>query len=165
MEVELAIAMAGIAAEELMFGESSTTSEDDIEKASTLAREMAGRYGMSQELGRIQLLAAGGGYLGAETSVVDSVFGHTMQEMDAEVKRLISGAEAAAADILTRHRQHLETIADMLEAQETLEGATLERLLSPVRPEVFHLFGEGETAATGPQTRGPRRPKNPTPRP
>lgn len=143
MEAELAIAMAGIAAEELMFGESSTTSEDDIEKASTLAREMAGRYGMSPELGRIQLLVAGGGYLGVETSVVDSVSGHTMQEMDAEIKRLVSTAEAAATDILSRHRQHLEKLAERLVAQETLEGPVLENMLQPVRPDAYPFSGAG----------------------
>lgn len=159
METELAIAMAGIAAEEMMFSESSTTSEDDIEKASALAREMVGRYGMSVEVGRVQLLAASNGYLGGESTVVDSVSGHTMQQFDAEVKSLLAAAEHRAGTVLTSHREHLEKLADSLETQETLEGATLERLLSGVRPEVFGLLPDagGRTPARGPG-RKPRQP-------
>lgn len=50
MEGELAIAMGGIAAEQMLFGKTSTTSEDNIEKATCLAREMVGIYGMSKHM-------------------------------------------------------------------------------------------------------------------
>jgi len=157
METELAIALSGIAAEELMFHESSTTAEDDIEKASGLAREMAGRYGMSEQIGRMQLLSAGNGYLGGDASVVDSVSGHTMQELDSEVKAMLIAAEQKATELLTLHQEHLERIADALEEEETLEAANLARLLNPVRPEVYQMFA-GETNGKTKTTRRPRTP-------
>ena len=136
MASELAIALAGIAAEELVFGESSTTAEDDIDRATQTAREMVGRYGMSAEIGRVRLLNKDSGYLGSD-SVLDAVSGHTMQELDEEVKRMVGAAEQQAAEILARHRQTLDRLADALEEQETLEGRSLSTLLSGVQPEVF----------------------------
>src|SRR5258708_12660227 len=56
MEDQLTVALAGTAAEEIRFGEPSTSAEDDIEKVSDVARQMVGRYGMSPNLGNIRFI-------------------------------------------------------------------------------------------------------------
>ncbi len=63
LEARVRIAMGGIAAEVMELGESSTTAADDLEKATSIAREMVGTYGMSKALGRLKLLHHSGGYL------------------------------------------------------------------------------------------------------
>jgi len=135
LRARLTVAMAGLTAEELQFGESSTTADDDIEQATQMARQMVGRHGMSANLGRMRMMTAGGGYLGGDTAM-DVVSGQTMHEFDLEVRALLEKAEQTAADLLTRHRSALEHMAARLEEQETLEASELQSLLAPVRPEM-----------------------------
>ena len=140
IEGRLAMAMAGIAAEVLLFGESSTTAEDDVAKVTELAREMVGRYGMSAAVGRLRLLAPSSDtYLGGDGAVPESISGDTLREFDLEVKRLVLGAEQRATDVLVRNRAVLERMATDLQRDETLEGSVLEELLASVPVEVTPL--------------------------
>jgi len=132
MNMELTVAMSGVAAEVLALGESSTTVEDDIKRATALAREMVGRYGMSSQLGRVHLLTTTDDYLGADV-VFDQVSGNTMALFDAEVTRLITAAERYAGSLLVHYRQQLDIMVDALEQQETLEGRELSQYLDPIR--------------------------------
>jgi cell division protease FtsH len=140
MQSRLAIHMAGVAAEDVVFGESSTGAELDIASATLLARDMVGRYGMSDKIGRVRLL-------GAETDeflegevVLNAVAGATHQDFDSEVRRLIGEATREAVRVLSAHRATLDRLAHRLEVEETLEGADLEDLLVEVQPEM-DLFG------------------------
>lgn len=164
MAAQLSVAMGGIAAETISFGDSSTAAEHDVDRASEVAREMVGRYGMSTQVGRIRVLSKTGGYLGGDTVRVDSVSAQTMQEFDQEVKRLITAAENHATELLVAHRSHLEAMVEKLEAEETLEGAALEAMLSPVRPEMNLFSGMGEDSnGDAAETRPPRRSPSRTP--
>jgi cell division protease FtsH len=140
MQSRLAIHLAGYAAEELVFGEPSSGSEQDIVEATILARDMAGRYGMSEKLGKVRLLALDvDEFLDADVPVA-SVSGVTHQDLDAEVKRAIDDAQREATRILATHRTTLDALARRLEVEETLEGPELEDLLIEVQPEM-DLFG------------------------
>lgn len=144
LEAQLCIAMAGTAAEELLFGTASTAGEHDCERATTLAREMAGRYGLSSRLGRVQVLH-GAGENGSGPYVVSA---QALADLDQEVRRLVERAEQAAADILVRCRPVIDQLIERLMQEETLEGPQLAELLAAVRPEstVF-------AAAAGPAPR------------
>jgi cell division protease FtsH len=142
------MAMGGIAAEELIYGGSSTTAEDDIERATELAKEMVGIYGMSPELGRIRLLSKFDGYLGAEAALMDSLSPETMYLFDTEVRRLVDIAEARAKEVLARQGPELKAMVARLQEDETLEGAVLEGLLADVRPRL-DLLGPGAALPTG----------------
>ncbi len=134
LEAQLATAMSGVAAEQLLLGERSTTAEDDLRQASSLAREMVGLYGMSSEVGGLSILARRDEHLGSELGVIDTVSGQTMAEFDQAVKRLVAAGQSVATDLLTIHRVHLEAMVDRLQEDETMEGAVLEQFLSAVRP-------------------------------
>src|SRR5258708_36690355 len=137
MEDQLTVARAGPAAEELRFGEPSTSAEDDIEKVSDVARQMVGRYGMSTNLGNIRFIGRDSDvFLGGEGATMAPISAETMQSFDAEVKRLVDAAKQRAVDVLVYHQEHLEKIAERLEELETLEGTELEIMLAPVRPEM-----------------------------
>jgi cell division protease FtsH len=140
MESRLAIHMAGVAAEELVFGEMSSGAESDIVAATALARDMVGRYGMSDKLGKVRLLALDvDEFLDAEVPL-GSVSGQTHQDVDSEIRRAIDDAQREASRILVTHRSTLDALAQRLESAETLEGAELEDLLIAVQPEM-DLFG------------------------
>ena len=131
IEAQLAVAMGGIAAEQLEFGRTSTTAEDDIDRATGLAREMVGLYGMSAEIGRVRVMSRHAGYLGSDVNM-DSVSEATLQTFDDEVRRLIATAEARATTVLELYRPHLERMAQRLMEDETLEDSAVQELLAPV---------------------------------
>lgn len=151
LQARLAVHLAGLAAEELVFGEPSTGAEHDLEQATDLARDLVARYGMSERLGRARLLAKDvDAFLEADVAL-GAVSGQTHQDVDTEIRRLLEEAEREASGLLVIHRESLDTLAARLEVEETLEGAELESLIAMVRPEV-ELFGtvisvNGQSAA------------------
>jgi cell division protease FtsH len=150
IKAQLTVAMGGMAAEKLVFGDTSTMPEDDISQATGLARQMVGIYGMSDTIGRVQLLNRFGGYLGGEgTSVDSSVSEQVLDTFATEVKALIDRAEATAAAVLSHTRTHLDAMARRLQDDETLEGATLEEYLAPVADiAVAGRFATGNGGST-----------------
>lgn len=129
LQAQLASAMSGRAAEELVFGAPSTGSEADLEHATNLARDIVARYGMSQRLGRMRLLDHDAdAYLGSAPGL-QRLSGPFHEQVDTEVRRLLEEAFHQATAILETHRALLdEIVAELLEA-ETLEGPSLEMLL------------------------------------
>jgi cell division protease FtsH len=132
LEGQIAAAMAGLAAEELMLGSASTGAEQDLEQATDLAREIAGRYGLSERLGRARLLARDAdAYLGGTTTLAPMA-ARTHEAFDAEVANLLDAGERSARALLDVHRDVLERLTQRLLDDETLEGAALAELLAPV---------------------------------
>jgi cell division protease FtsH len=145
--------MGGIAAEVLELGESSTAAGDDLERATTTAREMVGTYGMSASLGRLRLLHHGGGYLGGESAQVDVVSDATLAGFDDEVRRLLAQAETQATQALRTNRDLFHALAARLEEAETLEGDELDGYLNQAHP--------APTTANGAPTGSPWPPPTP----
>jgi len=139
MRSQLATATAGRVAEELVFGEASTTAQDDIEVATGLSREMVGIYGMFPEIGGQRLIAKDEEFLGVEGLILEAMSGNTMQAFDRGVKGFLDEAEQTAMQVLINHRSVLEELAAALEHSETLEGPPLDRLISRVRPQIGSL--------------------------
>jgi cell division protease FtsH len=150
IEAQLAIAMGGIAAEQLAYGRTSTTAEDDIEKATGLAREMVGLYGMSATIGRVRVMSKYSGYLSSEVNM-DSVSEATMVAFDDEVRRLIATAEVRATTVLDEYRPVLERMAHRLQEDETLEDEVLHSLLAAVhsRADLLRANGNGNASSSG----------------
>jgi cell division protease FtsH len=115
-EAMLAAAMGGHAAEQVVFGEISTSAENDIQKATGIARMMVKTYGMSERLGSV-----------AVGDQPNSYSDKTAEAIDAEIRRLIDEAYALAIGIITDHRAVLDSLARALLHHEVLEGAALER--------------------------------------
>ena len=133
MEAQVAIAMAGVAAEELLFGEPSTGSESDLARATNTARDMAGRFGMSPRLGRVRVLHDQREvFLGRDYLITRDVSQPTLEHLDAEVRRILDEEEAKATSILVAQRAVLDRLVDALVSQETLQGTDLSDLLSAV---------------------------------
>jgi cell division protease FtsH len=127
--------LGGRAAEEIVFTEVSTGAENDLEKATTLARQMVCIYGMSDVVGlqhciqpRNSMLARGDGVLERDCSE------HTAEEIDSEVKRILDSAYNGAKKILDEHRDQLELVTAELLRRETLDSATFHQLLGDRSP-------------------------------
>jgi cell division protease FtsH len=137
MEVQIAIAMGGVAAEELALGQPSTGAEADLERATNTARDMAGRYGMSHRMGRVRLLREHREvFLGRDYLLTRDVAQPTLEHLDAEVRRILDQQESVARQILESERRVLDVLASGLVTYETVHGSALAKVLTSVRPRL-----------------------------
>lgn len=130
---QLAYALGGLAAEQLIFHDPTTGSSNDIEKATKVARAMVTAYGMSERLGAVKL--------GEENSepFLGRDFGHTRNYseeiaaiIDEEVNTLLTNAHQEAFDILVDNRQVLDNLVTELLEHETIDRKGLAEIFSDV---------------------------------
>ena len=138
LEEHIAVCLGGRVAEQLVLGDISTGASNDIQKASSIARAMVTKYGMSEKLGTI-----------AYTSESNEVFiGRTMAQsrsyseevaglIDEEVKSIVDTAYRRCEDILSQHRSQLELTAQYLLAHEVMSGETFQKVFTDPNDEVF----------------------------
>jgi cell division protease FtsH len=128
---QLAVLLGGRTAEEIALGEISTGAQNDLQRATDIARAMVMEWGMSDVLGAIN-------YDGNKRSkFLDIPIGpergayaeDTAKLIDSEVKRIMTGAHGEARRILTAHREQLEIVTRRLLEQEVMEGEQLRQLL------------------------------------
>jgi len=136
-EDEIAGMLAGNASERLVFGDTTTGSSNDIEKATDRARRMVTEYGMSDRLGPLSFgkrdeLVFLGREIGEQRNYSDDV----AKTIDEEVRAIIDRAYERAMDVLTTHRSRLDALAEKLVAEETVDGPDFEALFSDLPPKV-----------------------------
>jgi cell division protease FtsH len=122
----LAYAMGGRVAEELVYGEISTGAQNDLEKATQIARAMVAQYGMSDKVGPLSL----GQDDPNAIFTGPKISGGTAEKIDDEVSRLLSEAHDQAHRLLTDHRDMLDRLSALLLVTETIDGGDLEAYTS-----------------------------------
>jgi cell division protease FtsH len=138
-EDDLAFALGGRAAEELVFGDVTTGAANDLERVTDTARSMVTRYGMSDSLGPMTFgqkeeLVFLGKEIGEQRDYSEAV----AQEIDQEVRGIVHGAYERAKDALIRYRDRVDRIAERLIEVETLghdEFVALFEGVSDTEPE------------------------------
>jgi cell division protease FtsH len=131
----LAVMLAGRAAEKAFLGSISSGADDDIRTATQLARAMVARWGMSKEVGPVDVRESDEHpFLGREMAQPRKVSEATAQAVDAAVRRLLTEAEQRAETVLTSHRAALECLVASLEHDETLDRAAIDRCLASMNP-------------------------------
>ncbi|HEV2766271.1 MAG TPA: ATP-dependent zinc metalloprotease FtsH [Acidimicrobiales bacterium] len=129
---ELAMILGGRTAEELVFGDPTTGAQNDIERATKIARAMVTEFGMTDALGPQQLGQKDGEpFLGRDSGHHRDYSDEVAAHIDAEVRGLIERAHAEAAKILSHHRQTLDRLAAALIDRETVDT-----------PELIEIFGD-----------------------
>jgi cell division protease FtsH len=129
----MAMCLGGRTAEELIFEEPTTGAENDIEKATTIARAMVTEYGMSDLLGPQKLGQKNGEvFLGRDFGHEANYSEQVAASIDAEVRRMIDDAHERARGILTLHRETLDALAAALVEKETLDGDELNAIIGPL---------------------------------
>ncbi len=155
--------LGGRAAEELVFGEVSTGAQNDLERATALARQMVAVYGMSDRIGLAHCIQRPGVFLpAADGGWQRDCSEQTAREIDEEVKSLLDLAYVKAREILTEHRGKLEQVTAELLARETLEGAEFYRMVGrpmpvakepvPQLPAGAPVMAAGSSATLPPRT-------------
>jgi cell division protease FtsH len=124
----LAIRVAGRAAELLVFGEASTGAADDLAGATELAVRMVREYGFSTELGPVAYPVPAAVHLDA-TAIGRPYAEATQRLVDDEVSRLLRDAEVRAGELLTSHRDALDSLTRRLLEEETVDGSVVYDLL------------------------------------
>ncbi|MBR2481697.1 MAG: ATP-dependent zinc metalloprotease FtsH, partial [Oscillospiraceae bacterium] len=127
---EIAVCLGGRAAEELVLGDISTGAGSDLRRASSLARSMVMRYGMSEKLGNVVYDSGGSEvFIGRSMAQTKSYSETVATEIDTEVKALVDAAYAKAEQILREKREKLEAVAQYLLEHETMEAEDFLRVM------------------------------------
>jgi cell division protease FtsH len=130
---KLAYLMGGRAAEELVFHDPTTGAANDIEKATSLARAMVTKYGMTERLGAIKFGEDNGEpFLGRDIGHTRNYSEEIAAAVDEEVAVLISAAHQEAFDILVENRHVLDHLVLELLEKETLDKAQIAQVFAPM---------------------------------
>jgi cell division protease FtsH len=116
---KIKVALGGRVAEEIVFGTITTGAESDIEQVTAIARQMLGRWGMSETIGFVRVLAAEG--RGPFITGAGETSEATQRVLDEEVRELVETAHRDVTAELSVHRDRLETLARALLKNETLD--------------------------------------------
>ncbi len=122
--------LGGRAAEETVFGEITTGAENDLERATALARQMVCVYGMSQALGLAHTASRQGPvFLGGDGNFQRDCSEDTARQIDQEVKKILDQCYEEAKEILTSHRDQLDLVGKELLQKETIDAQTFRNLV------------------------------------
>ena len=129
-ESVLLYAMGGRAAEELMFNMRTSGAGDDIQKATDIARKMVCQWGMSDKIGPRSIGKRGEEvFMGRGAGSGDFYSENVAQEIDEEIKRLVSDAYDRALKILKDNKEKLVALAEALLIKETLDASEMRRIM------------------------------------
>jgi len=130
-EAELVTMLGGRAAEEVVFERITTGASNDLERATELVRKMIMEYGMSDDLGpmtygeREEMI-----FLGRSIAEHRNYSEAVARKIDAEVRQIINMAHSRALEVMTRHRDLLDSLAQQLIQRETLGEAEVDALMA-----------------------------------
>jgi cell division protease FtsH len=121
LHAKIKVALGGRSAEEVVFGDLTTGAESDIQQLTQIARQMVGRWGMSDTIGLVSVLPTDG--QGPLLPGVAEVSPETQELVDVEVRRIVAAAHDEVVALLRDHRAQLDTLAEALLEHETLDQA------------------------------------------
>jgi len=128
----LIVMLGGRAAEKLIFQETTAGAENDLERATSVARRMVTHWGMSERLGPVSYkISDDDPFLGREIHRQRMFSEHTMELIDEEVARILHGAARDAEQLLVNHREQLEKLTQALLSSEELTEQEIRELIGP----------------------------------
>jgi cell division protease FtsH len=129
---QLVVLMGGRCAEQMVFSETTAGAENDLERATNIARRMVTHWGMSERLGPVSYKTTEEDpFLGREIQRQRMFSEHTMELIDEEVARILHEASQTADKILTDHRDDLEKLTQKLRETEELSEREIRELVGP----------------------------------
>ncbi len=141
-------ALGGRVAEQLMLDDISTGASGDIQQASSIARAMVTKYGMSERLGPISFDSSDHSiFIGRDFGQTKAYSEKIAAEIDDEVKRIFDEASARCEEILTQHKDLLITTAEYLLEHETMEGEVFNHLCETgeiIEPSKKHISSDNQ---------------------
>lgn len=132
LEHQLVVLLGGRAAEKLIYDETTAGAENDLERATSIARHMVTSWGMSPKLGPVSYkMSDDDPFLGREIHQSRQFSEHTQELIDEEVHRILTEADEVSEKMLTERRDELEKIARELLSREELSENELTELIGP----------------------------------
>lgn len=127
----LTVRLGGRAAELVVYGQGSTGAANDLAAATQIATRMVREFGLSPALGPVSFSTGGMHQIGepAEDRLVRPYSEATQRVVDQEVARLLREAEHRAVDLLSKHRDALDRLSELLQERETLNGSAVLKVL------------------------------------
>ncbi|MDD4270611.1 MAG: ATP-dependent zinc metalloprotease FtsH [Pirellulaceae bacterium] len=148
LQTRLAFILGGRAAEKIRFDQYTAGCEDDLKKATALARRMVTHWGMSERLGPVAFRhGEHHPFLGKEMGEPREYSEHTARLIDEEVTRILGEASERAMQLLTAEREKLEKLAEALDEREELDEHEIEAIIGP---PAYDRKKRGETPAATP---------------
>jgi cell division protease FtsH len=161
---QIAMTLGGRAAEELVFHEVTTGAANDLERVTSISKQMVMRFGMSEKLGpRVLGRNHDQPFLGREMGAEPDYSEEIAREIDDEIRRVIEEGHELALRVLRERMDQLHQLARILIERETIDRDQFERLLSGANEE--DVFPEEEEPESEPQTDERRRQPQVKPRP
>ena len=134
LQGQIATLLGGRSAEEIVFGKITTGASNDLQRATDIAEQMVGTFGMSDILGPLAYDKQGGGqFLGNGNNPRRAVSDATAQAIDKEVRDLVDNAHQKALEILRNNLDLLESISQKILHEEVIEGEDLKKLLAETK--------------------------------
>ena len=134
LQGQIATLLGGRSAEEIVFGKITTGASNDLQRATDIAEQMVGTFGMSEILGPLAYDKQGGGqFLGNGNNPRRAVSDATAQAIDKEVRDLVDDAHETALNILRNNLTLLESISQKILQEEVIEGEDLKTLLAETK--------------------------------
>jgi cell division protease FtsH len=133
LQNQMAVALGGRIAEEIIFGEEEVTTgaSNDLQQVTRVARQMITRFGMSDRLGPVALGRQNGNvFLGRDIASDRDFSDETAAAIDEEVRNLVDQAYRRAKEVLSENRQILDKLAEMLVEKETVDADELQEVLA-----------------------------------
>jgi cell division protease FtsH len=141
----IAVSLGGRVAERELLDSLSSGADDDIRNATAIARAMVSRWGMSKELGPVDLRESDEHpFLGREIALPRHFSDAAASEVDKAVRELLLNEEMRAIDLIRHHRGKLEKLVAALEAQESLDHDAIVAALGPLPPKLRPIDGPSE---------------------
>ncbi len=130
---QIAYAMGGRVAEEIVFHDPTTGASNDFEKATSIARQMVTQYGFSSAIGSISFGNGGEVFIGRDMAQAKDYSEATAQQIDAEIRAILDAAQDEAYKALTLNRKVLDDLAKELMERETLQAEDIARIFKAVK--------------------------------
>ncbi|HQN12263.1 MAG TPA: ATP-dependent zinc metalloprotease FtsH [Quisquiliibacterium sp.] len=160
----IAVLFGGRIAEEVFMNQMTTGASNDFERATSIARDMVTRYGMSDELGpMVYAENEGEVFLGRSITKTTNVSEETMRKVDAEIRRIIDEQYAVARKILEDNRDKVEAMTKALLEWETIDADQIDDIVAgrPPRPPKERSGGSGSAGGGTPSASSPVTPSAP----
>jgi cell division protease FtsH len=130
---QIAYAMGGRVAEEIVFHDPTTGASNDFEKATSIARQMVTQYGFSATLGAVSFGGGGEVFIGRDMAQAREYSEVTAQQIDAEIRAILEGAHNEAYKAINQNRAVLDAMAKELMEKETLNPEDIARIFKSVK--------------------------------
>ncbi len=138
--------LGGRVAEALMLDDISTGASNDLQRATSIARSMITKYGMSSELGPVSFDSQGQVFLGRDYGQTKSYSEESAARIDREVQELLRQCYQKCVDILKAHLTELQAIADYLLEHETMDGGTFRQVMAGTQGDATAPLSPSEAA-------------------